>query len=240
MRMLQCKYKMRLIITYNSNSPSHPSSPADADQIRHQHGVDNEHNHLHRRRVAHQLVQLSGQIHSSGDDREPLRPGAHPPETVRLNETHGGVEKRRARKPAQMRIVEVRRRIDQDARMVVRQVEMKAPYDLLGEGLRSVMHEREEAAAGNKHQHPLGRLEQSDCAEPSDRFPSVIRQHPYRLRSQTDGLRTAQELTATRWPISRVRIEISRSNWNTSSENSPNLVRGSKRIGLSSGRKKLS
>src|SRR5215475_2489061 len=90
-----------------------------------------------------------------------------------LDETDRGIEERAAREPAQTRVVEIHRGVDQDARMLACEVQMEEPDDLLGEILCAAMREREQSPADDEDQHALRGFERRDGADSYGRFRCV-------------------------------------------------------------------
>ena len=78
----------------------------------------------HPCRPLEHLVDLDGQEERSGDDRKPLRPHLHAPQTVRLDETHGRVEECESGQRSEPAVVRVRRGLDEDPRVMASGVQV--------------------------------------------------------------------------------------------------------------------
>src|SRR5690242_2020040 len=96
--------------------------PADVDQVQHDAEVHHHNPRFNERRVADELKQLERQIHAARNDPKPLRPRSQTPQTVSLDETNCRISECRQRQQTRVRIVKVCSGVEQDARVMAREV----------------------------------------------------------------------------------------------------------------------
>lgn len=108
------------------------------------------------------LKNLYWYVETAGNNGKPLSPGLELPQAIGFDETHGGIEKGQRGEKTKPARTSAAGGLDEDARIVMRGIQVRLTHQLFGRRLQIVMDEMQQAQAGGKHDQSFQRLEDGD------------------------------------------------------------------------------
>ena len=121
-------------------------------QIRHDHHIQQECQHPQPGNMCGNLEDLQGNVGAPGNDREPLGPSSHVPQSIRFHEPDDGIEERQSRECLQARIASPRRGVDEDTRVMSCRIQMPKAHDFFSDGLQVMMNQVQQPEADQQYE----------------------------------------------------------------------------------------
>jgi len=98
------------------------------------------------------LEDLEGNVDTPGNDCEPLGPGSHAPQPIRLDEPDNGVEERQSRECFKARIASLRRSGNEDTCVMSRRIQVTKTHKSFCDGLEVMMDQVQQPEADEEHE----------------------------------------------------------------------------------------
>lgn len=136
-----------------------------ADKIRHNREVDYQYGQRGPGEVVRHREELRREVDPPAQGSEPFGPPPSVPQAERLDEADDGVKERRKGQEPDFGVGDVGGRVEKDAGVVPRGIQMDVPDELFRRVVEAAMDEGEDPESRDEDQRSLGALEHGDHPE---------------------------------------------------------------------------